>query len=249
MEFSNIKINRLVLLRDGEKIDREEVVKLARNVSRFGILVPLTVKRIANTDKFEVISGGKRLYAAKIAKLTTVPSLIVDTPSDISRVMLKRGSNQDKFDESEAIKRVIIANELSIEDFAELTGYGVRQVLLMLRLTKLSEFEREVVRMNRLDYETVAEIAVIDDICKRTELLGEAIKLRMTPYEARRLCESERRVKRSPKYINSSVLKDIRIFDNTVNRAIDMLKRAGVEAVLESASNNGVTEYKIKIES
>lgn len=57
-------------------IDNEEMDNLAESIQAQGILSPLIVRAIDGTDEYEVISGHRRLYAAKKAGLCEVPALI-----------------------------------------------------------------------------------------------------------------------------------------------------------------------------
>ena len=56
--------------------DDEEMNTLIESVQTQGILSPLIVRPIENTDEYEVISGHRRLHAAVKARITEVPALI-----------------------------------------------------------------------------------------------------------------------------------------------------------------------------
>ena len=56
--------------------DDEEMNTLIESVQTQGILSPLIVRPIKNTDEYEVISGHRRLHAAVKAGITEVPALI-----------------------------------------------------------------------------------------------------------------------------------------------------------------------------
>ena len=56
--------------------DNEEMDALAESIKENGILTPLIVRPIENTDEYEVISGHRRLHAAQKAGLAEIPVLI-----------------------------------------------------------------------------------------------------------------------------------------------------------------------------
>ncbi len=56
--------------------DDDEMSTLIESVQTQGILSPLIVRPIENTDEYEVISGHRRLHAAVKAGITEVPALI-----------------------------------------------------------------------------------------------------------------------------------------------------------------------------
>lgn len=249
MEFLNLKMDRLILLKSSEISERGEIVSLARSISKHGILVPITVRKILNTDRYEIVSGVKRFYANRMSGGKYIPAYVVQTPSTISRLIIKRNERQDMFEESEAIRTAMITEGLNAEELADATGYIEKEIIYLLRLSKMGEFERELVRRNRLSREAVCEIAYFDDICVRTELLSEAIKKRMTPAEVKEMCNVIRHGKRLLRGNRTPKFRDMRLFDNTVSRAISLLKDAGVKADMKSEQANGITEYKIRIEN
>ena len=68
--------------------DDEEMNTLIESVQTQGILSPLIVRPIENTDEYEVISGHRRLHAAVKAGITEVPALIVSLDRDAAAIVL-----------------------------------------------------------------------------------------------------------------------------------------------------------------
>ena len=69
-------------------MDDEEMEALAESIHTEGILSPLIVRPLADTDGYEVISGHRRLYAAKKAGLKTVPAFVYETNREEAAIML-----------------------------------------------------------------------------------------------------------------------------------------------------------------
>ena len=68
--------------------DNEEMNTLIESVQTQGILSPLIVRPIENTDEYEVISGHRRLHAAVKAGITEVPALIYALDRDAAAIVL-----------------------------------------------------------------------------------------------------------------------------------------------------------------
>ena len=68
--------------------DDEEMNTLIESVQTQGILSPLIVRPIENTDEYEVISGHRRLHAAVKAGITEVPALVVSLDRDAAAIVL-----------------------------------------------------------------------------------------------------------------------------------------------------------------
>ena len=67
-------------------LDDEDMNSLTESIKAQGIISPLIVRPIENTDEYEVVSGHRRLYAAVKAGLTEVPALIY--PLDRNEAMI-----------------------------------------------------------------------------------------------------------------------------------------------------------------
>ena len=64
--------------------EEESLTELADSIARYGILQPLTVRRLAS-GSYQIIAGERRWRAARMAGLTEVPALIVE--ADDRKVM------------------------------------------------------------------------------------------------------------------------------------------------------------------
>ena len=86
-----IPVNRLHGFEDHpfKVLDNEEMNTLIESIQHLGIITPLTVRPLENTeDEYEVISGHRRLHAAVKAGLTTVPAFIFAVNRDEAAIML-----------------------------------------------------------------------------------------------------------------------------------------------------------------
>ena len=66
--------------------DDEEMNALIESIQTQGVLSPLIVRPIENTDEYEVISGHRRLHAAQKAGITEVPALIYALDRDSAAI-------------------------------------------------------------------------------------------------------------------------------------------------------------------
>ena len=69
-------------------LDNEEMEALAESIHTEGILSPLIVRPLADTDEYEVISGHRRLHAAQRAGLSKVPVLVCEISREEAVIML-----------------------------------------------------------------------------------------------------------------------------------------------------------------
>lgn len=85
---ANIKMDKLRTFEGHpfKVIDDEDMDNLTESIKAQGIISPLIVRPIENTDEYEVISGHRRLHAAIKAGLSEVPALIY--PLDRNEAMI-----------------------------------------------------------------------------------------------------------------------------------------------------------------
>ena len=104
--------------------DPNALRELAGSISRYGILQPLSVRRRGSC--FELVSGERRLRAAKLAGLKEVPCVILDIDSQESSILalvenLQR-KDLDFIEEAEGLYRLINHSGYKQEEVARLVG-------------------------------------------------------------------------------------------------------------------------------
>ena len=134
--------------------DNEKMNTLIESVQIQGILSPLIVRPIENTDEYEVISGHRRLHAAVKAGITEVPALIYALDRDSAAIaVVDSNLHREHILPSEKafaykLKRDAMAHQgctspqlgeksLTVEKIGVETGDSKNQVLRYIRLTHL----------------------------------------------------------------------------------------------------------------
>jgi len=127
--------------------DRDKLDELAQSIKQHGILQPLVVCRVG--DKYQLIAGERRLKAAALLELETVP-IIVKEVSDRDKLELAIIENIQRRDlnpleTANSYKRLAEEFALSNEEIAEQVGKGVSTVANFLRLLKLPVIIKEAI--------------------------------------------------------------------------------------------------------
>lgn len=134
--------------------DDAEMNTLIESIQTVGILSPLIVRPIENTDEYEVISGHRRLHAAVKAGITEVPALIYALDRDSAAIaVVDSNLHREHILPSEKafaykLKRDAMAHQgrtspqlgeksLTVEKIGVETGDSKNQVLRYIRLTHL----------------------------------------------------------------------------------------------------------------
>ena len=132
--------------------DEEGLAELAASIRSCGILQPLTVRRAG--DGYELVAGERRLRAARIAGLREVPCLVAQVGEEDSALLALMENLQrrdlDCWEEAQAIARLISRYGLSQEEAARRLGRAQPTVANKLRLLRLPEDVRALLRENGL---------------------------------------------------------------------------------------------------
>lgn len=228
--------------------DQEELVNLAISIRMNGILQPITVRK---TDKgYELVSGERRLRASKLAGLVSIPCIVVDVNNMKSAVFalienLQR-QNLNYFEEALAIERLMREYGLSQEDAARRLGKAPSTVSNKLRLLSLPEearnrlmekglTERHARALLKLNKEEI--MPVLDKIIDK--------KLNVTQTEE--LIEEMLCKKEIPKRQTKRMFSDVKIFLNTINGAVDTMKKSGIGADIKREDTGDSYIYRIEI--
>ena len=135
-------------------MDEEHLADLANSIREHGILQPLIVTRDARTEGYTLIAGERRLRAAKLAGLESVPAL-VRLASDQQRLELALIENVQRADlgpleTAEAYQRLNDEFGLSQEEIAGRVGKSRVAVSNTIRLLKLPEVARQALAAGKI---------------------------------------------------------------------------------------------------
>ena len=232
------------------RFDYDELEGLAQSIRANGILQPLLVRNLEN-GKFELIAGERRLRAARLIGLTKVPCIINDISESDSAVFavienLQR-QNLDYFEEAEALAILISDYRMSQEELCKKLGKAQSTLSNKLRLLKLNEEMRYKISRAGLSERHARALLSLTDEVQRARALSIIIDRHLTVSESESLIEQMLRKNEAPKRQMLKGFKDIRIFINTLNNAVDAIRRAGIDADSVKTETDEYVEYIVRI--
>ena len=230
--------------------NQPELEGLASSIKQNGIIQPLVVRRTEN-DKFELISGERRLRASKMVGLETVPCVLMsacDVQSALYAIIENiQRDNLNFFEEAESIHKLSTLYGLSQQEIAKKLGKSQSSLSNKLRLLKLSPELRSVIIDNSLTERHARALLKLNNDVERLRVLLYIIEKHLNVNETDKYIEkllNPVSVKSEPKF---KKLKDVKIFINTINQAVDTMRKAGIKADSEEHETNEYFEYVIRI--
>ena len=214
--------------------EEKALLELSQSIANYGILQPLTV-RIAK-DGYELIAGERRLRAAKLAGLREVPCLIARSGEEESSLLALIENLQRRdlhyMEEAEAIANLIASYGFSQEQTAEKLGKSQSAIANKLRLLRLSPSCIALLRENDLSERHARALLRIADEQARLQALQTIIEKKMNVAQSEEYIEHllQETQKTEPKRRPTYIIKDVRLFLNSLRRQMGIMQRAGVEA-------------------
>ena len=216
------------------RFDEEGLRELAASIRAYGILQPLTVRRAEGG--YQLIAGERRMRAAAMAGLREVPCLIarVDEQDAGMLALIENLQRRDLdcFEEAAAIARLISRYALSQEQAAEKLGRSQSAVANKLRLLRLSEPVREGLRRADLTERHARALLRLPDqaaqLAALAHIAAHGLNVAQTESYIERLLESAR--KAPPPRSSAYIIKDVRLFLNSIDRGLQMMRQGGVSA-------------------
>ena len=214
--------------------DEEGLAELAASIRSCGILQPLTVRRAG--EGYELVAGERRLRAARIAGLREVPCLVAQVGEEDSALLALMENLQrrdlDCWEEAQAITRLISRYGLSQEEAARRLGRAQPTVANKLRLLRLPEDVRALLRENGLTERHARALLRLQDPEVQRRAAGDMVRRGMNVAQAEayveKLLQSDQVT--PPRGRSTYIIKDVRLFLNSVDRGLHLMRQAGVDA-------------------
>lgn len=241
------------------QFDPVSLRELSDSIRRFGVLQPLTVRQL-DSCRYELVAGERRLRAARLAGMDTVPCLLLDIGSQESGLLalienLQR-KDLDFIEEAEGLRQLIQTFGMSQDEAAACISKSQSAVANKLRILRLPPALLDSIRRSGLterharallrlpgmetQYRALEHILRHNLNVAQTEAYIEDL-LRGLP--AAEQAEQPKAAKKAPVV----ALKDVRIFLNTITRGLNLMNRSGVNAVCERREEDGALVLTIRI--
>jgi len=232
--------------------NEETIDELAQSIKVYGIIQPLSVRRLS-ADRYELVAGERRLRAAKKLGLSEVPAILIDiTDKDSAAIALLENLQREDLnfiEEAEAYFNLIKDHSYTQEQLAEVIGKKQSTIANKIRLLKLDSEIRNTLLENKLTerharallklptpelQKKILSIVVSKSLnVKKTEEIIEKELLRITHQEV--AADGKKRIKGvfSP-----------RVYINTVRQVFD---KYGIDAQYASKDLEDCIEITVKI--
>jgi ParB family chromosome partitioning protein len=238
--------------------EAEAIASLADSIRQYGIIQPLTVRHLIHGDKYELIAGERRLRAASLLGMESVPCVILETDETESAALaiienLQR-ENLNMFEQAAAISSLIRMYDLTQEDIARKLSVSQSFVANKLRLLRYLPEEKTLILSSALTERHARALLRLSGE-DRLLALRHVIENHLNVAETEEYVESvlhpsaEKAQKpvEMPKIRQKWVVRDVRLFVNSIDHAVDVMRQAGIDAVTTRSETEEEMEIRIRI--
>lgn len=231
--------------------DEQALAELAQSIRQHGVLQPLTVQR--GSRGYVLVAGERRLRAAGLAGLERVPCVVIRLSEEDSALLalvenLQR-SDLHYLEEAAAIAQLITNFGVSQEEAARRLGRSQSAVANKLRLLRLSERCCQLLRQYGLTERHARALLRLEGEDKQLQALTHIGEKGLNVAQAEEYVESllQERQRTGPGRRPVYVIKDVRLFLNSVTRGMDTIRRAGVDAKYDKQESDDAITITIQI--
>jgi ParB family chromosome partitioning protein len=258
-EVSMIKIEEIVPnpFQPRKTFHDESLAELSASIKEYGVIQPLLVRRTAS-DSFELVAGERRLRASKLAGLHEVP-VIVKEFGDKEMAELAMIENLQREDlhfleEAEGFQHLIANFGFTQEELAQRMGKRQSTIANKMRILRLAPEVRQVLRTESLTERHARALLKLDDTDLQLKALAavreNSLNVRATEDLVEEMIEEisrEMSKKKDARQSYIKVIKDVRIFLNTINHVVSEMKKSGLKIKVKQEQDDDFIVINMRI--
>jgi ParB family chromosome partitioning protein len=233
----------------------DSLQELAASVREHGIIQPLLVRRTA--AGYEVIAGERRLRAAKLAGLATVPAIVRELAdremAELAMIENLQREDLHYLEEAEGFVQLLTNFGMTQEDLARRVGKNQSTIANKLRLLRLAPDVRQALVEENLTERHARALLKLEDPARQQAVLAAIRENGLNVRETEDLIEgvlddiSREKSKKPPKQNVVKIIRDVRIFLNTINTVVNEMKKAGLKVKVTQNQDEEFITINLKI--
>ena len=246
----NIPVNQIIPspYQPRRVFDKDTLCELASSIKQHGIIQPINVRK--SGSQYELVAGERRLRAAKLAELETIPAIVIEIcERDSAFIALMENlqrENLNYLEEAEGYQNLMRDYGLTQEEVAEKMGKSQSGIANKVRLLKLPTSIKDRLRQNHLTERHARALLKLSTEPDQISALDKIIKDRLNVQKTDEYIE--RLLKKDPKRKPRFYIKDSRIYINTVKKAVDLIRQSGGDATYTVEDTGEAILVRVRIE-
>ncbi len=228
--------------------DEVEIKKLAVSILQNGLLQPISVRPLPN-DQYQLIAGERRLRACRLAKMETIPAIIYhfedEKTAALSLLENLQREQLGPFEQARALRDILNLWNCTQEAGARRLGIAQPTLANKLRLLTLTQEQEDICTAAGLTERHARAVLRLPTSDLRTKALKTAAERGYNVQQTEALVA--RALGSHKKHKRTVMVRDVRIFVNTIDRAVKLMTGSGIRATAEKHEEKDYIEYVVRI--
>ena len=226
----------------------KEIKKLAVSILQNGLLQPISVRPTID-GRWQLIAGERRLRACKLAGIRTIPAIVYhfedEKTAALSLLENIQREQLNPFEQARALRELLDLWGCTQEAGARRLGIAQPTLANKLRLLTLTPAQQEFCVAQNLTERHARAVLRLPTEELRSKALKTAAQRGYTVQQTEALVE--RVLSARPKPKRKLMVKDVRIFVNTIEHALKVMTGSGIPATAKKQQNDEFIEYVVRI--
>ncbi len=228
--------------------DQREIKKLAVSILQNGLLQPVSVRSVGE-NRWQLIAGERRLRAFTIAGLKEIPAIVYKLKDEQTAALgllenLQR-EQLNPFEQARSLRDLLNLWNCTQEQAARRLGMAQPTLANKLRLLALTQVQEEICTTAKLTERHARAVLRLATIEMRTKALEIIIAKNYNVQQTEDYVQTIIAETQGPK--KRVMVRDVRIFVNTINRAVELMTASGIPAVAKRSEEADYIEYVVRI--
>ncbi|EEG76928.1 nucleoid occlusion protein [Dethiobacter alkaliphilus] len=234
-----------------KNIEEEKIYELAQSIKTYGLLQPVIARKSATG--YELVAGHRRLLACKKLGWAEVPAIVRELSNSamatVALIENLQRENLSFLEEAQGYESLIREFKLTQEVLAQRLGKSQSTIANKLRILKLPREVKEKLQIQELTERHARALLKLPGEEDQLKILQEVCNLRYTVQQTEKrvadyLSNLEPTAVKERKKV---IIRDIRIFLNTVRQAVSILEAGGLNARLQENDLGDSIEVTIRL--
>ncbi len=235
-----------------EKFDEEKIQELAQSIKTYGLLQPIIVTGAEHG--YSIVAGERRFMACKLLKWETIPAIIREYQgSSLAAVTLIENLQREDLnivEEAKGYKRLIEEFNLTQEVLAQRLGKSQSTIANKMRLLKLPMEIKNFLVEGKMTERHARALLKLESPEKQQQAAELIIEQNMNVVDTEKMVlefTEEENGEAEKKGRRKVVVRDLRIFLNTIKQAVQVIRQAGLNPSFQEQEKDDCWEICIRL--
>jgi ParB family transcriptional regulator, chromosome partitioning protein len=230
--------------------DEERIDELCQTIRMHGVIQPVVVRRTERC--YELVAGERRLRAVKKLGLERIPAVIreMDDHQAAAASLIENLQREEltAIEEAHAYQRLMEVHQLTQEGLAQKLGKGQSTIANKLRLLQLPAEVQEALQKRMITERHARALLPLKEGFLQKQVLEEILakgwNVKQTEERVKKLLVKETKKQQAKR---KSVTRDFRIAMNTIRQSVDLVKKTGMDVMVDEREHEHFVEVVIRL--